>query len=215
MYCIECGTKLPNNSKFCPNCGTKVSSDIPPIFEEPIKNSEIPDIEVNKSTFDYNFLKKVIGWYSAWVLIHVGLLLIAADEIISDEYRNDKFWPFSNNSDVSNYDIREFLVYTIFPLAILVIWSMIHPQGSINISDEEIYDGTPQTVYRETTENFTLKIVSINNQSIGAEVFINEKYAPDGEYDYLDDNRRIIVKNGKIEKLIRDRYSSWFMESSN
>lgn len=205
MYCIECGTKLPNNSKFCPNCGTKVSNDTLPTFVEPIDNVEIPLIESNKPTFDYNFLKKSIGWYSAWVLLQFGLLLIAADEIISDEYDNDRFWPFSNNSDVSNYDIREFLVFTIFPFAILIIWSMIYPEGSINISDKEKHDGTPQTVYRTTTENITLKIVSINNQSIGAEVFIDEQYAPDGKYDYLVDNRRLVVKNGRIENLIQNR----------
>ena len=124
MYCTECGTKLPTNSKFCSQCGTKTSNDTPPTFVLPIDNIEIPLIESNKSTFDYNFLKKSIGWYSAWVLLQLGLLLIAADEIISDGYDNDRFWPFSHNSDVSNYDIREFLVFTIFPFAILIIWSM-------------------------------------------------------------------------------------------
>lgn len=58
-----------------------------------------------------------------------------------------------------------------------------------------------QTVYRETTENKTLKIISINNETIGAEVFINEEIAPDGEYLYLNDNRKLIVKNGRIEKM--------------
>ena len=37
----------------------------------------------------------------------------------------DRFWPFSERSKIENYDFREFLVYTIFPLAILVIYSMI------------------------------------------------------------------------------------------
>ena len=64
----------------------------------------------------------------AWVLLHLGLLLIAADSIIGEGYRNDRFWPFSERSEAKNYDIREFLVYTIFPLAILFIWSMIRTQ---------------------------------------------------------------------------------------
>jgi hypothetical protein len=208
MYCIECGTKLPNNSKFCPNCGTKVSNDIPPTFVEPIHNIEIPLNETNKPTFDYNFLKKSIGWYSAWVLLQLGLLLIAADEIISDEYINDRFWPFSNNSDVSNYDIREFIVFTIFPLAIIIIWSMIHPIDSINPAENIDLVNTTEIVNRKTVENITLKIVSVNSQSIGAEVFIDEQYAPDGKYDYLEDNRSLIVRNGRIEKLIQNRFDN-------
>lgn len=85
---------------------------------------------------------------------------------------------------------------------------MIHPEDSINISDKEIHDGTPQTVYRKTTENITLKIVSINNQSIGAEVFIDEQYAPDGDYDYLNDNRSLKVRNGRIENVNHKRYNN-------
>ena len=208
MYCIECGTKLPENSKFCPQCGAKISNETISTIIEPIDNIEIPLIESNKSTFDYNFLKKSIGWYSAWGLLQLGLLLIAADEIISDNSYNDRFWPFSHNSDVSNYDIREFLVFTIFPFAILIIWSMIHPVDSINISDKKINDGTSQTIYRKTTENITLKIVSINNQSIGAEVFIDEEYAPDGNYDYLNDNRSLKVRDGRIEELIQNRFDN-------
>jgi hypothetical protein len=219
MYCIECGAKLPNNSKFCPNCGTKISNGTPPSFNNEISESmgnvEIPVAVSNQSNFDYIFFKKAIGWYSAWVLIHLGLLLIAADEIISSQFDNDRFWPFSSQSRVENYDIREFLVFTIFPLAIIIIWSMIHPIDSINLYENIEQISEPDIVYRKTTDSITLKIVSINNQSIGAEVFINELYAPDGEYDYLDDNRRLIVKNGKIEKLIKDRYSSWFIESSS
>ena len=70
-----------------------------------------------------------MGWYLAWVLLHLGLLLIAADSILSDGY-NDEFIPFSKGSDIDEYDIREFLVYTIFPLAILIIWSMVSAQNS-------------------------------------------------------------------------------------
>ena len=27
MFCMECGTRLPDNAKFCFNCGTKTCAD--------------------------------------------------------------------------------------------------------------------------------------------------------------------------------------------
>jgi ribosomal protein L40E len=137
MYCIECGAQIPDNSKFCSHCGHKQIEAEPSLKEkvaEKIIENEIVRqvVEAHKSSIDYQFLKKIVGWYLAWVLLHLGLLLIAADSILpykGDYYfRNDRFWPFSEDSKVGNYDIREFLVYTIFPLAILVIWSMVRTQ---------------------------------------------------------------------------------------
>jgi predicted outer membrane lipoprotein len=137
MYCIECGTKIPDNSKFCSNCGQK-QIEIEPSLKEKIAEAIVEKeitrqaIEIHKSSIDYQFLKKSMGWYLAWVLLHLGLLLIAADQIISSKWYNDRFWPFSERSEVANYDIREFLVYTIFPLAILFIWSMVRTQSEEN-----------------------------------------------------------------------------------
>jgi len=137
MYCIECGAQIPDNSKFCSHCGKKQTEAEPTLKEkiaEVIIEKEITRqvIEAHKSSIDYQFLKKAIGWYLAWVLLHLGLLLIAADSIIGKGYRNDRFWPFCEGSEARNYDIREFLVYTIFPLTILFIWSMIRTQTDEN-----------------------------------------------------------------------------------
>lgn len=136
MYCIECGAQIPDNSKFCSHCGHKQSEGEPTLKEkiaEVIIEKEITRqvFEAHKSSLDYQFLKKAMGWYLAWVLLHLGFLLIGADSILSDGY-NDEFVPFSKNSDMDEYDIREFLVYTIFPLAILFIWSMVRTQTTDN-----------------------------------------------------------------------------------
>jgi hypothetical protein len=48
--------------------------------------------------------------------------LIGSDEFFGK--KRDRFWPFGD-SDIGYYDIKEFLVYTIFPAAILVIWGML------------------------------------------------------------------------------------------
>lgn len=133
MYCIECGAKIPDSSKFCPHCGQKQ------IESEPAIKKKMPEVAVEKEitrqviesqefSIDKEFLKRVMGWYLAWVLLHLGMLLIAARSLFPDGSRNSDFFPFSARSLPNDYDIREFLVYTIFPFAILVIWSMVKTQ---------------------------------------------------------------------------------------
>lgn len=131
MYCIECGAQIPDNSKFCSHCGHKQTEAEPSLKEkiaEVIIEKEITRqvVEAHKSSLDYQFLKKAMGWYLAWVLLHLGMLLIFAGDIFS----GSDFWPFDGIEYTTDYDIREFLVYTIFPLAILIIWSMIRGQSN-------------------------------------------------------------------------------------
>mgnify|MGYP003457410405 CR=1 FL=1 len=140
MYCIECGAQIPDNSKFCSHCGHKQNEGETSLKEkiaDVIIEKEITRqiVEAHKSSIDYQFLKKAMGWYLAWVLLHLAFLLIGADSILSDGY-NDEFVPFSKNSDMDEYDIREFLVYTIFPFAILVIWSMVGTQSNTDNNEQ-------------------------------------------------------------------------------
>ena len=135
MYCIECGEQIPDNSKFCSSCGKKQFLEEPSIKEkiaEKIIETEIVRqvVEEHKKSLDYQFLKKAMGWYLAWVVIHLGILLIFSRSVLGTSSSSmDRFIPFSKNSALKYYDIREFLVYTIFPLAILIIWSMIRSQS--------------------------------------------------------------------------------------
>jgi uncharacterized membrane protein YvbJ len=136
MYCIECGAQIPDNSKFCSHCGHKQNEGAPSLKEkiaDVIIEKEITRqiVEAHKSSIDYQFLKKAMGWYLAWVAFHLGILLIFSKSIFGTKYSSmDKFVPFSKYSEIEYYDIREFLVYTIFPLAILVIWSMVRTQSN-------------------------------------------------------------------------------------
>jgi hypothetical protein len=131
MYCIECGAQIPDNSKFCSHCGHKQTEGEPSLKEklaEVIIEKEITRqvVEAHKSSIVYQFLKKAMGWYLAWVLLHLGFLLIASDGVFeSGNMGSENFWPTGRYADLEDYDITEFLVYTIFPLAILIIWSMV------------------------------------------------------------------------------------------
>jgi hypothetical protein len=134
MYCIECGAQIPENSKFCSHCGKKQIEGEPSVKEkiaEKIIETEIVRqvVEEHKRSLDYEFLKKAMGWYLAWVIMHLGILLIFSNSIWGSGYRMNKFVPFSKYSKIEYYDIREFLFYTIFPLAILIIWSMVRSQS--------------------------------------------------------------------------------------
>lgn len=143
MYCIECGAQIPDNSKFCSHCGQK-QTEAEPSFKEKIAEVIIEKeitrqvIEAHKSSIDYQFLKKTMGYYLAWVLIHLGLLLIGSGGMFDGDNMGARyFWPFGKGNyyreiQVEHYDITEFLVYTIFPLAILVIWSMVRTQTDDN-----------------------------------------------------------------------------------
>jgi hypothetical protein len=77
-------------------------------------------------------------------------------------------------------------------------------KSTIEVSTGQVLNSetNKQTVYRETQDGEILKIVSINNETIGAKVYINEKPATDGTYIYKSLSHKLIVKNGEIN----DRY---------
>lgn len=144
MYCIECGTQIPDNSKFCSHCGKPQSEAEPSIKEkvaEKIIENEIVRqvVEDQKRSLDYQFLRKAMGWYLAWVVAHLGILLFFSSGIFDGKNSNNglsDFWPFDGftryywgDKFAYYYDFTEFLVYTIFPLAILIIWSMVRSQN--------------------------------------------------------------------------------------
>lgn len=73
---------------------------------------------------------------------------------------------------------------------------------SIQVSTGHVLNSsiTTQTVYRVTQDGETLKIVSVNNETIGAKVYINEKPARDGIYIYKSLSHKLIIMNGEIHK---------------
>jgi hypothetical protein len=132
MFCIECGVQIPEHSKFCQHCGTKQSNTVPLTDEKIIEEVVIIEAEQNLvETHDPNmyfqYIKQSLGWYLAWVVLHLGILLICSDAIFTDGSKTDDFWPFVDGKyeGIDEYDIREFLVYTLFPLAILFIRGLV------------------------------------------------------------------------------------------
>lgn len=138
MYCSECGVQIADNSKFCQHCGTKQVEVVTSIEEKvaDVITDNVTEHQVTespKSSEKYHFIKKHMGWYLAWVVLHFGILLIFSDGIFTKGYMTDDFYPFvSRYEGIGEYDIREFLVYSLFPLAILFIMGLAqHPDNTM------------------------------------------------------------------------------------
>lgn len=142
MYCIECGVQIPENSKFCQNCGKPQKEGEPSLTEQiagAIIQRDIHQelVKARQSSLDFVFLRKAAGWYLAWVVLHLGFLLIASEGAFDDSNMGSKyFWPFGRYADLENYDITELLVYTIFPFVILVIISLVKNDEATKIKSD-------------------------------------------------------------------------------
>lgn len=108
---------------------------------------------------------------------------------------------------IKNANILFMFLYIL--CAVIIIVNLISAGSNLSACDEEFdnvqVDNTTISM-RETQDGETLKIVSVNNETIGAKVYINEKAAGDGTYIYKSLSHKIIVKNGEI-------HSRYYLES--
>ena len=234
MYCIECGVQILESSKFCSHCGHKqeiVEASIKENIADVIIKKEITRqiVEADKSSIDYQFLRKSMGFYLAWALLHLGLLLIGSEGVFDgSNMGSDHFWPFNWKSRVSEYDITEFLVYTIFPIAILFVISMTQSDENDESTFSENNDRSkeelnpmvenvkssnnssihsPDSKFRYYTLKTNYGFLKIKTQqrsgyTMGDEVFLNEKPAPNGKYIYGRPSWLCFIKieDGKIKQ---------------
>lgn len=116
MYCKECGKEIAENSRFCCFCGTL--QKMPP---NNISNSQVVNphkIQNIQGFFGFQISKQIIGFYLLWFLIQLILLLVNWNASSS---ANKYFWFFSKGSDLNDYDLSEFILYTVVPLIVLII----------------------------------------------------------------------------------------------
>lgn len=71
----------------------------------------------------------------------------------------------------------------------------------LEIPFDQKINRTEQIICRKTKDGKILTIISKNYQTVGASVFIEDEIAADGLYELLKDNKKIIVKNGKLESF--------------
>ena len=105
----------------------------------------------------------------------------------------------AENSNINRY-IRQSITLNNKTFQELYIYFKQIFENENNSKSNNAYNSssTTQTVYRETIDNLTLKIVSINNETIGAKVYIDDKIANDGIYIYKSLSHKLKVKGGVI-----------------
>lgn len=89
-------------------------------------------------------------------------------------------------------------------------------KSKVSFAEQNNVSSSIQTVFRETTDGKLLKIISKQNQTIGANVFIDDLPAPDGVYDYKSGTHKLVVEGGKIkERYFIERVNNLIIAKTN
>ena len=91
-------------------------------------------------------------------------------------------------------------------IAVLIIVNIYNAGNNLNLCDVELNEIQPNSNETIETWNFKdnkkLKFISKNNIILGAEAFMNNEIAPDGEYEYINGSGKLIIKNGRVDKKV-------------
>lgn len=144
MYCKNCGQKILESSKYCGQCGEPQVHINTFRNNQKINSSQI--IKTLERLFGIGITKQKIGYYLLWFLINLILLLLNWEPD-----RTQKFYPFDNYSKIEDYDLTEFLIYSIVPLFVLVIINLFKDSKNNSYKSTQInYDLTYEKDYRPT-----------------------------------------------------------------
>ena len=70
--------------------------------------------------------KKLIGVYLLWFTSHFIILILSINENSSKRWQQE-FWPFTEGEILKTYNITEFIIYLIIPLALIISINLIFP----------------------------------------------------------------------------------------
>lgn len=99
MYCKYCGKEIADDSKFCSNCGNALEG----------KTTKALLLKFYKLYGKAHLPKTLSYIYGLWVSLNFSLLLISDND--SSSYQH--FYPIRGIGEVDDYDIREFIFYSL------------------------------------------------------------------------------------------------------
>ena len=159
----------------------------------------------NKASFEFDeeitFSWKTINSDTVYIKPFGAVQPIGQKTYKLKDFKNSvlTFELVAENSNINRY-IRQSITLNNKTFQELYIYFKQIFENENNSKSNNAYNSssTTQTVYRETIDNLTLKIVSINNETIGAKVYIDDKIANDGIYIYKSLSHKLKVKGGVI-----------------
>lgn len=95
MYCTKCGRVLPNKSRYCPFCGTKV----PVVDLEDGNNNNILDGIKNKFQIPEFVLKykRIVVVYVMWTITNLFLWILSSPIKIDYKYKSNRVGEFESD----------------------------------------------------------------------------------------------------------------------
>lgn len=149
----------------------------------------------------------------AFLLPAISLIAIGLLKSKNEIYRINNSLNDSENSEILYNESKHYLKENDFykSLKLLKKAIQLNPQNNaainlfkkiaLDIPIHSIKNKEIQVVFREMNDGKIFKIVSKNYETIGASVFFDGRVVEDGEFQYLSDNRKILIKEGKIIEL--------------
>ena len=135
---------------------------------------------------------------------NVSYLMLVSNIIPLIAFFHIRNLQFEDYSEIGTY----YLIYGIayIAIAVLIIVNIYNAGNNLNLCDVELNEIQPNSNETIETWNFKdnkkLKFISKNNIILGAEAFMNNEIAPDGEYEYINGSGKLIIKNGRVDKKV-------------
>lgn len=173
MFCMECGTKLPDNAKFCFNCGNKISGDISPVSSS---------LENNKNT--ETIIERTSMALPDVAEIYNDIFSIAEKK--SHSFVDNMYYDFDT---LNVFCDRGFLaIKDLFASAEAYTLDLLHRYGVYHFSDKDIFPYTRK--YMGNTSDVLSGLLSEYQQ-------IKEDGEEIAAYnEYLKQNRSYFVGGG-------------------
>ena len=70
--------------------------------------------------------KKLLGFYTLWITMHFIIFVFSTNGV------KKEFWPLTDYTLMSSYDITEFIIYSICPMLLIISINLISSSNHEN-----------------------------------------------------------------------------------